>query len=140
MRELRAEIDAFERQQVARALTAGGSVAAVARALGVTRQSAHRRYRDLIAPRERDGRPHPIPELRLAVQYARREARELGAPAIGSEHLLVGILRSGDHPALERLGVGYERAREAVRTLAAADRRDDVKSVLCAALQAARRD
>ena len=44
VRELRVEIDAFERQQVARALTAGESLASVARALGVTRQSTHRRY------------------------------------------------------------------------------------------------
>ena len=71
-RALREEIDTFERQQVARALTAGGSVASVARALGVTRQSAHRRFRELIAPRKRDGRPRPTPELRLVVEHARR--------------------------------------------------------------------
>ena len=143
MRELRDEIDAFERQQVARALTAGGSVASVARALGVTRQSAHRRYRDLLAPSADDGRPRPTPELRLAVEYAREEARAVAAPAIGSEHLLVGILRSGDHPAvvaLNDLGVEYHGARSAARRLAAANRRGEVKQVLCDAVQAARGD
>ena len=116
MREMREAIDAFERQQVARALTAGRSVAWVARALGVTRQSTHRRFRKLIAPGTRDGRPQPTPELRLIVEYARSEAHELAAPAVGSEHLLIGILRLGDHPAvaaLHRLGVGYGAARDA---------------------------
>src|SRR4051794_34401828 len=61
MCDLRAAIDAFERRHVARALTAGRPVACVARALGVTRQSAHRRFREIIAPRTRDGRPRPTP-------------------------------------------------------------------------------
>ena len=147
-RELREEIDAFERQQVARALTAGQSVASVARALGVTRQSAHRRFRGLAAPRTRDRRPRPTPEVRVVVEYARSEARDLAAPAIGSEHLLVGILRSGEHPAvaaLNGLGVEYEAVRSVARTVSAADRgradmQHDVKKVLLEALQAARRD
>ena len=147
-RALREEIDAFERQQVARALTAGQSVASVARALGVTRQSAHRRFRGLAAPRTRDRRPQPTPEVRVVVEYARSEARDLAAPAIGSEHLLVGILRSGDHPAvaaLQRLGVEYDAVRGAARTVSAAaragaDMQHDVKKVLFEALQAARRD
>ena len=143
-RALREEIDTFERQQVARALTAGGSVASVARALGVTRQSAHRRFRELIAPRKRDGRPQPTPELRLVVEHAREEARELAAPAVGSEHLLVGILRSGEHPAvaaLNRLGLEYDSARRAAGTVSATARGNaDLKKVLVEALHAAHRD
>src|SRR4051794_7633393 len=88
VRELRLEIDDFERQQVARALDAGEPVSAVARALGVRRQSAHRRFRDLIPATPHGRRLRPSPEMRLAVEYARREAKELGAPEIGSEHLL----------------------------------------------------
>jgi len=143
MRELRAAIDVSERRQVARALTAGRSMASVARALGVTRQSAHRRFRELIAPATRNHRPAPTPELRLIVEYARGEAHDLGAPAVASEHLLVGILRLGDHPAcaaLQRLGVSYGAARDvAARTVCAAGE-TDVKRVLCAALQLAQRD
>lgn len=142
MRELRADIDAFERRHVARALTAGRSVAWVARALGVTRQSTHRRFRDLIAPGTPDGRLQPTPELRLVVEYARSEARDLAAPTVGSEHLLLGILRLGDHPAvaaLGRLGVGYGAARDAARTVSPRRGRD-VKRVLGAALEAAQRD
>src|SRR4051794_41892295 len=61
MRELRAGIDAFERRQVARALTAGRSVAWVARALGVTRQSTHRRVREPVSPPPRRRPPPPPP-------------------------------------------------------------------------------
>jgi len=49
MTALREELEAFERLQVARALDAGQSFSAVARALGISRQAAHRRYRDLAA-------------------------------------------------------------------------------------------
>src|SRR3954452_23227986 len=59
MRELRAGIDAFERGQVPRSRPAGRWVAWVARPLGVTRQSTHRRFRELVAPRSGDGRPRP---------------------------------------------------------------------------------
>ena len=131
VRELREEIDVFERQHVARALTDGQSLASVARSLGVTRQSAHRRFRSLMA---RGSGPRPTPELRLAVECARRETQE----AIGSEHLLLGIMRVGDHPAiaaLERLGVDYHEARHALP----AKGRGDVKPVLRAAVEVARR-
>ncbi len=136
MRELRAGIDAFERQH------RGRSVAWVARALGVTRQSTHRRFRELIASRAHDERPQPTAELRLIVEYARSEADDLGAPVVGSEHLLLGILRFMDHPAvapLHRLGVDYGAAREVAGTVSAG-RDTDVKRVLCAAIQAAQRD
>ena len=62
------------------------------------------------------------PEARLAVDYARREAEALGADGLGSEHLLLGLLRSGDHPvveALTELGVEFEAARDACRARAA---------------------
>jgi ATP-dependent Clp protease ATP-binding subunit ClpA len=141
VRELRMEIDDFERQQVARALAAGEPVTAVARALGVRRQSAHRRFRDLIPARVHARRLAPSPETRLAVQYARDEAEELGADGIGSEHLLLGLLRSGDHPAvqaLEELGVNYEAAREECRKRDADTGADGPKPVLAAAARAAR--
>ena len=44
---LRSELDAFEREQVRRALESGYSYSAVARGLGISRQAAHRRYRGL---------------------------------------------------------------------------------------------
>ncbi len=99
MTALREELDAFERLQVARALDAGQSFTDVARALGISRQAAHRRYRDLAGvslPDERaeQGRLVVTSEARAAVTLAREEARAMGARAVGSEHLLLGIIRS----------------------------------------------
>jgi DNA invertase Pin-like site-specific DNA recombinase len=46
LQALRADLDRLERELVGRAFGAGASFAAVARALGISRQAAHRRYRD----------------------------------------------------------------------------------------------
>lgn len=116
LRELRLELEEFERQQAARALTGGDTFSAVARALGVSRQAAHRRFRDLAPPAQQDGSERPTPEARLVVEYARREATDLGATAVGSEHLLLGILRNDDDRAAAALvesGVTLEEARTA---------------------------
>ena len=54
------------------------------------------------------------PEARAAVQLAGEEANALGAPRLGSEHLLLGILRGGDGvaaAALRASGVTLEAAR-----------------------------
>ena len=101
MTALRDELDAFERLQVARALDAGQSFGDVARAIGISRQAAHRRYRDLAgvalpedAEEPRDDRRLVVTsEARAAVTLAREEASTMGAPAVGSEHLLLGIMR-----------------------------------------------
>jgi hypothetical protein len=121
---LRRELDAFERVQAWKALDAGSSYGAVARALGISRQAAHRRYRELAAATEPPaGATEPAPKLRVspearaAVQLAGEEAKELGAVRLGSEHLLLGILRGGDGVAATALraeGVTLEAARLAV--------------------------
>jgi hypothetical protein len=118
---LRRELDAFERVQAWRALDAGASYGAVARALGISRQAAHRRYRDLAAATEPPPggelpRLHVAAEARAAVQLAGEEATALGAPQMGSEHLLLGILRAGDAVAagaLRAAGVTLDGARQA---------------------------
>jgi hypothetical protein len=118
---LRRELDAFERVQAWRALDAGNSYGAVARALGISRQAAHRRYRELAAATEPPpgADPQPLrvtPEARAAVQLAGEEATALGAVQLGSEHLLLGILRAGDGVAagaLRAAGVTLDNARAA---------------------------
>jgi transposase-like protein len=124
MTALREELDAFERLQVARALDAGQSFGDVARALGISRQAAHRRYRDLAgialpegdAPAER--RVVVTSEARTAVALAREEAIALDAPTVGSEHLLLGIIRSRARGVVELLesgGVTLAEARRCAR-------------------------
>src|SRR5262245_43763337 len=92
--ELRREVDAFVRVQVGCGLAAGRSFADVARALGISRQAAHRRYRDLALERPRTPRPRLVAseQARRAIQLAQAEAVAAGAPP-GSRHLLLGILQ-----------------------------------------------
>ncbi|HET6547848.1 MAG TPA: hypothetical protein VFG79_05310, partial [Solirubrobacter sp.] len=77
---LRRELEAFERVQAWRALDSGSSYGAVARALGISRQAAHRRYRELAAATEPPPGGEPpmklrvAPEARAAVQLAGEEA------------------------------------------------------------------
>jgi Clp amino terminal domain, pathogenicity island component len=109
--ELRRELDALERRLVARALADGSSFAAVGRDLGISRQAVHRRFRDLAA------KELPLvtaPDVRRVLQYAREEAAALSADNLGSEHILLAVLRAGDLRAAELLraeGANLERAR-----------------------------
>ena len=135
---LRRELDAFERVQAWRALDAGSSYGSVARALGISRQAAHRRYRELAAATEPPpGAPEPgrlrvAPDARAAVQLASEEAAALGATRMGSEHLVLGILRAGDPiaaGALRAAGITLENARMAAQpTLAGEDAPEDRSS------------
>jgi transposase-like protein len=114
MGELRRELDAFERRQIAQALSEGTSFAAIARDLGVSRQAVHRRFRDLAtqAPPRLTAR-----DVGRVLQYAREEAAAMGAGLVGSEHVLLGVLRAEDLPASELLrssGVTLQRARSQV--------------------------
>ena len=111
LRALRHELDEYERQQVARALTSGASFATIARELGVSRQAAHRRFRALApsAEEEASGRPVPTPEVRLLLEYARAERSVSPSQAV-----LLAVLRMPDlHAAalLRDVGVTLEAAR-----------------------------
>src|SRR4051795_5878936 len=77
--ELRNELDELERTHVARALQAGGSYADIARPLGISRQAAHRRYRDLASAPPAPRRASTLsPEARAALIRAREEAERHG--------------------------------------------------------------
>jgi hypothetical protein len=135
---LRRELDAFERVSAWRALDAGSSYGAVARALGISRQAAHRRYRELAAATEPPGgaetpRLRVAPEARAAVQLAGEEATAFGAARIGSEHLLLGILRAGDGvaaAALRAAGITLESARSAAQPTMADDSLENASAAL----------
>jgi ATP-dependent Clp protease ATP-binding subunit ClpA len=145
---IREELAEFERQQVARALTSGRSYGDVARAMGISRQAAHRRFKDL-APhnRRRSKRLPPTPEVRLVFDYAREEARALGATVLAPVHVVLGILRNGDRraaAALDASGLDLERARKAARAEAEATGGNggenvDIRAMLGETAQCARR-
>jgi hypothetical protein len=114
VRELQREADAFERRQVARALAEGATFGQIARALGITRQSAHRRFRGLAMPVPPLG---ATDQARLVLGYAREEALALGAGTPGGEHILLASLRAPALPAVAVLrdaGVTLDGARAAV--------------------------
>jgi ATP-dependent Clp protease ATP-binding subunit ClpA len=154
---LRAELHEFERQQVARALTNGRSFGDVARAMGISRQAAHRRFRDLAKHQRQERRFPPTPEVRLVFEYARAEATVLGDSVLASIHILLGIMRNGDPRAASALtatGITIDDVRREARALAggragaaAPDPHDpanasgvDVRAVLAEAVRCARRD
>ena len=87
--KLRGELDELERAHVARVLQSGLSYAEVARPLGISRQAAHRRYRNL--PLLPPQRPTPTPEARAALITARREAARHGSISIDGTHVLLAL-------------------------------------------------
>jgi ATP-dependent Clp protease ATP-binding subunit ClpA len=112
--ELRRELDAFERRQVALALSEGATFAQIARDVGVSRQAVHRRFRELA---ESEAVPAINADVRRILREARDEAAALGARSLASEHVLLAALRAGDLPSaalLRTSGASFDRARALV--------------------------
>jgi hypothetical protein len=123
---LRVELDDLELDAVRSAVRAGASWSDVAGALGVSKQSAHKRYARQITseaptrPRRRD-----VPEERIVVtaqarrvvRAARAAARALGHREVGTAHLLLGLLAGDGGPAahcLQAIDVHFDPVRDAV--------------------------
>ena len=121
---LRQELDGIERELVQRAIAAGASWSQIARSLGVSKQAAHRKHRQLAEqPSAPTGAAEPrilvTGEARRSIKYAREEARRLRVPAVGTEHILLGLLRcrhSHAVRALNALGVTHAAAKECLQT------------------------
>ena len=115
--ELRRELNELERVYVARALQSGSSFATVARPLGISRQAAHRRFRDLaVPPPARPCLPRLSPDARSALVRARDEAKRHGSVSIDSTHVLLGVacqrsLEVDLEAARRWFGPGHQRQR-----------------------------
>jgi hypothetical protein len=119
---LRGELDRLEREAVACARVAGASWSTIADALSITRQAAQKRHRSSTPQPNVAAAPMGTvlvtAPARMAVRLGRQEARAMGSDIVGSEHLLLGILRSGSHHAsrvLTDLGVTLDDARAAAQ-------------------------
>jgi ATP-dependent Clp protease ATP-binding subunit ClpA len=122
---LREELELLERHHVATAVTSGWSWSKVAAALGVSKQAAHKKHaRTVRALAVDEEPPEAVPgndrvtvaaEARLAVRCGRDEARSAGMSVVGTEHLLLGVLRADPESraarALAQEGVTIESAR-----------------------------
>jgi hypothetical protein len=114
---LRRELIMAEPELVGRALQDGASWSEVARALGISKQAAHRKYRHLKIDFAELAGADALPlsgDARRSLGHARQEATSLGHPVIGTEHLLLGVLRCRESrivALLEELGVNYDTAR-----------------------------
>ncbi len=135
---LREELEEFERQQAARALAGGHSYSDVARALGISRQAAHRRFRHIAAGVEPDEQLLASAAVREVIGQASAEARELGASTVETRHLLLAILHCDPHTAriVAIAGMTLEDARREAGALAGAG----IRHVLARAVAIARRD
>ena len=118
LRELRSEADELAKAHVERALASGRTFADIARALGTSRQAAHRRYRHLAPERTSESSPRLAASAvaRHAMRLAREDAVAEGAP-LGPEHVLLGILGTDCDVsrALVAEGVTLDAARACAR-------------------------
>jgi hypothetical protein len=125
---LRRQLDVLESLHVENALTAGLTWSSVAAALGVSKQAAHGRHARKLRTRPTKphvGRAEPAKvlvaaEARRSVAFSREEAGALGSPVVGTEHLLLGLLRDAaglPAQALSVLGISIDHARDRVEQL-----------------------
>ena len=116
VRELRAHLDQLEAMHVENALREGATWRSVANSLGRSKQAAHRKYAQMM----RDRVPRAA-GARLALLLARQEAAALRRPAVGTEHVLLGLTRLDGTPVAARLaeaGATPAATRLAVRAIA----------------------
>lgn len=117
---LRDRLDEIEEYHVENALRQGWSWSRIARALGVSKQAAHKRHAQRIKGAEGPGSPKTARarvtvtgQARRVVQLARQEAAAQGEASVGTEHVLLGLIR-GTGPAavaLHAAGVSLDAAR-----------------------------
>jgi ATP-dependent Clp protease ATP-binding subunit ClpC len=91
--------------------------------LGVTEETVRQRVEQIVGRGQQDpptGRIPFLPRAKKALELSLREALQLGHNYIGTEHILLGLLREGEGPAvtvLTQLGVDLTGVRQRVLQL-----------------------
>jgi hypothetical protein len=104
----------------------GGVAAQAMESLGVTEEAARQRVRDMVGPGQpglKRGHLPFTPHGRKTLQLSLREAMALGHGYIGTEHILLGLVRQGEGRAMQVLGgLGVEpnRVRQEIIRLVSA--------------------
>jgi hypothetical protein len=121
VKALRTRLDELERRHVSDMLSHGATWAEIAEPLGITRQAAHHRHRNVARtpPPAADASAEVQRVLitsaaRGTVRLAREEATALGATAVGTEHLLLALTQTAPEPVahiLAEAGVDEHRLR-----------------------------
>jgi ATP-dependent Clp protease ATP-binding subunit ClpC len=98
--------------------------ARILRGMGVEESRVRTAVEFILGPGQANGASafEPTPRLLAVIELAGDEAHRLRQPEIGSEHLLLGLLREGAGVAvfvLDTLGVNIEKAR--MRLLGSSD-------------------
>jgi hypothetical protein len=125
---LRTELDELEADAVRAAIDDGSSWTQVAQALGITKQSAHRRHSKRVAEPARPprhalnggGRVVVTGQARQAVRAARAAARALNHASVDPGHLLLALTTDSEGAAasaLSAIGVEFDALRDAVGRL-----------------------
>ena len=120
-----------------------GLAAQALESAGVTHDAARRQVEGIVGRGKGQQAGHiPFtPHAKKALQLALREALHLGDNCIGTEHILLAVLREGDGPAiqaLEHLGVEPGQLRRKVVDLARRQRDQDEPSTARTAARPAR--
>jgi hypothetical protein len=106
--ELRDELDAFEARQAQRVLETGSSFGSIGRALGISRQAAHRRYRHQPEATAKPRRALDSDQVRALLSAARTESSRAGAHEIECEHLALALAATNQ---IETAPTSLEAAR-----------------------------
>jgi Clp amino terminal domain, pathogenicity island component/UvrB/uvrC motif len=97
-----------------------GTAAAALESLGISEEAARQQVEELIGRGQQDpprGHIPFTPRAKKTLELSLREAIALGNTYIGTEHILLGLIREGDNPAtqvLNGLGVEPNRVRQEV--------------------------
>ena len=108
--------------------------------LGVTEEAARQQVEEIVGRAQQDlprGHIPVTPRAKKTLELSLREAIAIGSSSIGTEHILLGLIREGEgksnNPAtqaLNGLGVDPVRVRQQVIRLVSASRVEDEPGIL----------